>query len=134
MKKVTCPTWYQDAELLLIAAAGLEKLLRAKKANIGPTTSGGVIQVSKNRGRSPGTSQPERWVLQNSEEIAKVQKFLNLIGSIELTWLEAIILFHHYYRGVSLADAASVAGCHVRDAQSARDNLIRKVAARLGYI
>ncbi len=31
-------------------------------------------------------------------------------------------------------EAASVAGCHVRDAQSARENLIRKVAARLGYI
>ena len=81
---------------LLIAAAGLRNYYE-QKANIGPTTSGGVIQVSKNRGRSPGTSQPERWVLQK-RRIAKVQKFLNLIGSIELTWLEAIILFHHYYR------------------------------------
>jgi hypothetical protein len=63
----------------------------------------------------------------------QVQRFLDLIGSIELTWLEAKVLFHHYYRNIDIGGAAERAGCHVTEAQAARETLVRKVAIKLGY-
>lgn len=87
------------------------------------------------KGRRPSaTSQPERWVIENEVEIERVQKFLDLIGNIELTWREAGVLLHHYYSGFTVDDVADIVGCHVTEAVAANDTLIKKVAVALGYV
>jgi DNA-directed RNA polymerase specialized sigma24 family protein len=70
-------------------------------------------------------------VVKNSETIEKVERLLDAVKDLELTWLEAGVLMHYYFRGFSLEDAADIMGCHVAEAQAAERSLIEKVARRL---
>jgi len=77
---------------------------------------------------------PERWVIENYHATDKIERFLDLINGIKLTWLEAAVLLQNIYQGFSFADVAdnmNVKECQVDKAYS---SLIRKVAMALGYI
>ncbi len=77
------------------------------------------------------TSQPEKWVLDNAEEIEHLERLLNTIKDIELTWLEAGVFLHYFSRGLDLGSTADIIGCHIYEAQAAEESLIRKVAKKL---
>lgn len=58
---------------------------------------------------------------------------MDILRPIELTWLEAVVLLHYYFRNLTLEDTATAAGRHVREVEAARRSLLAKVAAALGY-
>jgi DNA-directed RNA polymerase specialized sigma24 family protein len=126
-----CPILETRTRQFVLVAASLQRLLQEKREEIGPKTSGGVLFASGGSRGYSRTSHPESWVVENSETIEKVERLLDAVRDLELTWLEAGVLMHYYFRGFSLEDAADIMGCHVAEAQAAERSLIEKVARRL---
>ena len=126
-----CPILETRTRQFVLVAASLQRLLQEKREEIGPKTSGGVLFASGGSRGYARKSYPESWVVENSETIEKVERLLDAVRDLELTWLEAGVLMHYYFRGFSLEDAADIMGCHVAEAQAAERSLIEKVARRL---
>ncbi|NPV80184.1 MAG: hypothetical protein HPY52_07890 [Firmicutes bacterium] len=59
---------------------------------------------------------------------------MDILRPIELTWLEAVVLLHYYFRNLTLEDTATAAGAHIFEIMKARDSLLTKVARAAGYI
>ncbi len=56
------------------------------------------------------------------------------MGSIELSWIEGFVLYHHFFRRLPIADVADILGKSIPEATANRDSLIRKAAVALGYV
>ena len=72
--------------------------------------------------------------MDNEKEIDEVRSFLRLIGSIELTWLEAGVLLHSFFNGFDLWKTADIFNVHVSKVEAAEKAIILKVAVALGYV
>ena len=79
-------------------------------------------------------SEEEAWIVRNDDDILRVKRFLDLLRPIQLTWLEAAVLLHHYYFGWPLDKVAEIVQRHVCEVKAAKFRLITKVATALGYI
>ena len=91
--------------------------------------------ASGRRRHSPHSiSEPERYVLQNDQDILRAKAFLDLIRPVRIAWLEAAVLLHHYTFGWRLPEVTRIVRRPLREVLAARDSLVRKVAAALGYI
>ncbi|HHY92860.1 MAG TPA: hypothetical protein GX511_05925 [Firmicutes bacterium] len=58
---------------------------------------------------------------------------MELIRPLVLTWLEAGVLLHYYWRGLTLGEVADTLHRHVCEVQEARRTLVAKFAVALGY-
>lgn len=59
---------------------------------------------------------------------------MDLIGGLELSWLEAAVLLHHHYRDLELEYVADIVDRRVDEVAAAGESLIRKAAVALGYV
>lgn len=126
--------WFPEVEgIIAQSLLMLWKLDRDRAEAV--RTSGGFIQVASTRQpRSPtATSEPERFVLRNEKAIVQTKAFLDAVRPILLTWLEAAVLVHFYYRGLRLHEVARLVRESVQTVADARRSLVRKVAVALGY-
>lgn len=78
-------------------------------------------------------SEQEAYVLRHDEELLQ-ERALAILRPLVLTWLEAAVLLHHYCYGWRLPDVAGIVGRHRSEVYAARDSLVMKAAAALGYI
>lgn len=89
--------------------------------------------MGKKKSRFYASSEQERYAIANERDLRKAKVLMDILRPIELTWLEAAVLLHYYFRNLTLEDTATAAGRHVREIEAARRSLLAKVAVALGY-
>lgn len=73
-------------------------------------------------------------MLQHNDDWRELETFMRLLRPLKLTWAEAGMLLHYYWRGLTLGETADTLHLHIREVQEARRTLVTKVAVALGYI
>ena len=104
-------------------------------ADIGPRTSGGVLRIgSGKRPRWTPTriSEPESFVLRHDWEISLAGRIHKVLCELELTFLEAQVLHHHFWKAIPLRTLADFLDVRTDQLREARESLLAKVTAAMG--
>lgn len=73
-------------------------------------------------------------MLENEREIRLAAAIVAALRPLRLTWLEAAVLHHHYWYALDLMKVAQITERNPREIVAARQTLVTKAAAALGFI
>lgn len=73
-------------------------------------------------------------MLENEREIRLAEVIMRALRPLRLSWLEALVFYHHYWAAVDLPAVAAVFDLPLEEVAQARLRLVTKAAMVLGYI